>query len=179
MTKDGQWRVRMSVFELVADLAIIYGKEIYSKQLQNIFMGYLTNTAASVRQMGITKSAVLAQAFKQDWIMADYIPTVNNHFNVDKKGYNYRMCCLSSMAAVMPFIMKDQITQQIIPMFVKASKDEIPNVKFCVSKIIHQQRQFIEPNVYNNQLVVVLKEMSNDPDKDVSHFAQVALQTSA
>lgn len=49
MTKDGQWRVRMSVFELIADLAIIYGREVYVKQLSNIFMGYLTNTAASVR----------------------------------------------------------------------------------------------------------------------------------
>jgi hypothetical protein len=62
-------------------------------------------------------------------------------------------------------------------MFVKASKDDIPNVKFCVSKIINQNRQYIEPNVFNSQLVPVLKEMSNDPDRDVSYFAQVALQT--
>jgi serine/threonine-protein phosphatase 2A regulatory subunit A len=53
MTKDGQWRVRMAVFELIADLALIFGKDVYCKQLQSIFMGYLTNTAASVRQMGI------------------------------------------------------------------------------------------------------------------------------
>jgi len=31
MTKDGQWRVRMGVFELIADLAIIFGKEVYCK----------------------------------------------------------------------------------------------------------------------------------------------------
>jgi hypothetical protein len=53
MTKDGQWRVRMSVFELIADLAVLFGKDAYCKHLQSIFMGYLTNTAASVRQMGI------------------------------------------------------------------------------------------------------------------------------
>jgi len=33
MTKDGQWRVRMAVFELIADLALIFGKETYCKQL--------------------------------------------------------------------------------------------------------------------------------------------------
>jgi len=49
MTKDGQWRVRMSVFELIADLAMIFGKQIYQKDLSAIFMGYLVNTAASVR----------------------------------------------------------------------------------------------------------------------------------
>ncbi len=139
-------------------------------------MGYLTNTAASVRQMGIQKSAILAQHFKQDWVISDYIPVVHNHYTVDKKGYNYRMCCLNSLAAVMPYIMKDQITQQIIPIFLKGTKDDIPNVKFCVSKIIHAQRQYIDANVFSNQLMAPLKEMSNDIDKDVAYFAQVALQ---
>jgi len=107
MTKDGQWRVRMGVFELIADLAIIYGKDIYVKHLQHIFMGYLTNTAASVRHMGVQKSAILAEAFKEGWIMQDYIPVVISHYTVDKRGYNYRMCCLNSLAAVMPFITKE------------------------------------------------------------------------
>ena len=53
MTKDGQWRVRMAVFELLADLACIFGKESFKKHLSPIFMGYLTNTAASVRNMGV------------------------------------------------------------------------------------------------------------------------------
>jgi len=60
MTKDGQWRVRMGVFELIADLAVIFGKDVFCKHLQAIFMGYLVNTAASVRQMGIAKSSILA-----------------------------------------------------------------------------------------------------------------------
>jgi len=33
MTKDGQWRVRMGVFELIAELAVIFGKETYCKHL--------------------------------------------------------------------------------------------------------------------------------------------------
>lgn len=33
MTKDGQWRVRMGVFELIADLAIIFGKDVFVKHL--------------------------------------------------------------------------------------------------------------------------------------------------
>lgn len=60
MTKDGQWRVRMSVFELIGDLGLIYGKESFVKYLQTLFMTYLHNTAASVRAMGVTKSGELA-----------------------------------------------------------------------------------------------------------------------
>jgi hypothetical protein len=94
----------MGVFELIADLGLIFGKEIYVKHLQSTFMSYLTNTAASVRKMGIEKSAVLAAAFKQDWIMNDYIPVVINHYSDDKKGYNYRICYLYSLASVMPYV---------------------------------------------------------------------------
>lgn len=36
--KDAQWRVRMGVIELVGDLAVKFGKEIYVKQLEPIFM---------------------------------------------------------------------------------------------------------------------------------------------
>ena len=60
MAKEGQWRVRMAVLELVAEMGFIFGKEVFCKHLQTIFMGYLTNTAASVREMGVEKSAILA-----------------------------------------------------------------------------------------------------------------------
>ena len=176
MTKEGQWRVRMGVFELIADLAVIYGKDIFVKHLQSIFMGYLTNTAASVRNMGVQKSAILAEAFKEQWIMSDFIPVVNSQYTIDKKGYNYRMCCLNSLAAVMPHITKEQITQHIVPIFIKATKDDIPNVKFCMSKIIIANKQYIDTNVFSDQIVGPLKEMSNDSDKDVAYFSQVALQ---
>lgn len=51
----------MGVIELVGDLALKFGKEVYTKQLESIFMQYLTNTAASVREMGITKIQAMAQ----------------------------------------------------------------------------------------------------------------------
>jgi hypothetical protein len=103
--------------------------------------------------------------------MTEFIPVVINHYTIDKKGYNYRMCCLNSLAAVMPYVMKDQITQHIIPIFLKATKDDIPNVKFCVSKIIAKSKSLIDTNVFSSQLVPPLKEMAIDADKDVAHFA--------
>lgn len=60
LSKDGNWRVRMAVFELFAELAIIFGPEVYTKQISTHFMNYLSNSAASVRGMGIEKSATLA-----------------------------------------------------------------------------------------------------------------------
>ena len=115
-------------------------------------MSYLTNTAASVRNMGQTKSGELAKKFGAAWITEEFMPIVINHYNVDKKGYNYRICCLNSMAEMMPYVGKDVITSQIIPLFIKGSKDDIPNVKFCVSKCIILYKSYIDTQVFNNQL---------------------------
>ena len=61
MTSDGQWRVKMAVFELVADLGLLFGKAVFCQKLQSIFMCYISNTAAAVREMGVSKSGLLAQ----------------------------------------------------------------------------------------------------------------------
>ena len=61
------------------------------------------------------------------------------------------MCCLNSLSVVLEYIKNpDVVTQKIIPIFLKACKDDIPNVKFCVSRIIHDKRAYIDNNVYSN-----------------------------
>ena len=60
------------------------------------------------------------------------------------------MCCLNSLAAVMPYAPKDIISYKIVPLFVKSCKDDIPKVKFCVSKLIAKNRQYIDQNMFSN-----------------------------
>lgn len=84
----------MGVFELLGNLSKMFGKDVFVKHIESIFMTYLTNTAASVREMGIKKSREIAEKFKGDWIINSYIPRVIENFNVDKQGYNYRICSL-------------------------------------------------------------------------------------
>lgn len=176
MTTDGQWRVRMSVFELVADLGLLFGQAVFAQKLQTIFLSYMSNTAAAVREMGVTKSALLAREFREDWITKEFLPQVQQNYHAEKKGYNYRICCLHSLATVMPYIRKDHAAQQIIPIFVLAFQDQIPNVKFCVCQIINQNRQHIDDAVFSGQLAPPLRELAaNDTDTDVVYYAQLAL----
>jgi hypothetical protein len=44
----------------------------------------LSNTAASVREMGIKKAKELAEKFRAEWIMSAFIPKVTEMFNIDK-----------------------------------------------------------------------------------------------
>ena len=86
------------------------------------------------------------------------------------------MCCLSSLAAVAPFLSKDKISQHIVPVYLMAVKDEIPNVRFHVCRMIHQTRPFMDYNVFTNQLVGPLKELSSDSDMDVAFYSNKALE---
>ena len=137
----------------------------------------MTNTAAAVREMGVLKSTELAESFKKEWVMEHYIPKCVESYNADQQGYNYRMCALMSLSAVMPVLQADQITDKIVPTFVKATSDNIPNVQFCVAKILEQRRSKFESSVWTAQIAPKLKDMSQEPDKDVAYFATVALQT--
>ena len=47
------WRVRSETVKMVGALSIAFGKEVYLKHFEQIFMSYLTNSAAAVRQEGI------------------------------------------------------------------------------------------------------------------------------
>lgn len=98
--------------------------------------------------MGIQMAAKLADNFSKDWILEQFLPKVVNQIVVDKKGYNYRMACLYSLSAVLPYTPKDAISQHMIPVFLKAMKDDIPNVRFSVSKIIIDNKDHIDKNVF-------------------------------
>ena len=87
----------MAVYELIGELSKMFGKDVFVKNLESIFMTYLTNTAASVRDMGIKKSKEIAEKFKSEWILGSFIPKVVESYGVDKQGYNYRMCALLSL----------------------------------------------------------------------------------
>ena len=99
-TKDQHWRVRMAVFETVGELAIKFGREAYTKHLEALFSSYLQNTAAAVREMGISKAEGLAKAFGSAWIADSFVPKVIKTYEEDQVGYNYRMTAIKSLAIV-------------------------------------------------------------------------------
>jgi len=47
-------------------------------------MTYATNTAASVREMGIKKVREIGEKFKAEWIVGSFIPKIVENYNVDK-----------------------------------------------------------------------------------------------
>ena len=125
--------------------------------------------------MGVRKAKELADKYKGDWIISTFIPKVVETYNIDKQGYNYRMCCLQSLHQILPHLSKDQTASLVIPIFVKAMKDPIPNVRFTVAKILQKAKQQIDGGTFASQILPSLKEMTSDSDRDVQYYATVAI----
>ena len=142
LTKDQQWRVRMAVFEFLGDFTLSFegpqAFENFKTLIEPIFMAYMTNSAASVRMMGVQKSKELVRAsfMPHDWVADDFVTKCTDSYNVDQQGYNYRMCAIESLAAIMGVLSKEEVTSKIVPTLVKALNDRIPNVQFCACRII-------------------------------------------
>ena len=128
LTKDAQWRVRMGTVELLGKLSCKLGPEFYSSKFETIFMAYTTNTAASVREMGVTCSVDMGKKFGADWIVKSFIPKIVENYNADKMPFNYRITCLQSLGEMIPLLREDMISEYIVPTFVKAAGDKVPNV---------------------------------------------------
>ncbi len=97
LMKEPKWRVRYSVVTLVSELAREFGKEFYAKNVEPIFLLFLTDITAAVREAGIEWLQVLAKEFKADWIVNAYIPKAVEILGRDKQGYLYRMTILNSI----------------------------------------------------------------------------------
>lgn len=110
LTKDGPWRLRKAVFELIGDLIKMFGYDVYKDKLSDIFVTYLNNTAAAVRNSGTQKVQEIVESLKgpQRLEFLDHIVLkLKENYSLEKKGYNYRICCLHTYSAVMPFMDKD------------------------------------------------------------------------
>ncbi|MDR3736516.1 MAG: hypothetical protein P4L10_13400 [Acidobacteriaceae bacterium] len=100
LMKEPKWRVRHSVVTLVAGLANEFGKDFYAKNVEPIFLQFLTDSTAAVREAGIEKLRLLAAEFKADWVINSYIPKAVEVLSRDKQGYLYRMTVLNSIAVL-------------------------------------------------------------------------------
>lgn len=174
MTKDTQWRVRSAVYNLLADLGMNLGKDSFHKHLREIFFGFLTDTAASVRNQGIVKLGELAVSYRNDWVIDEVVPKLNEIYDQEKQGYLYRMCVINAGIEVSRSLSKSQINAHIVPIMLKACSDSVANVRITVCKAIKKLVSLPEGAAVGSNFKSTLADMVNDSDKDVAHFAHVA-----
>ncbi len=70
---------------------------------------------------------------------------------------------------------KEQIGASVVPVLLKQYKDPVPNVRFCVAKLLKKMLGRMDPGTVASKVKPALAEMSTDTDKDVQYYAKQAL----
>eukprot|EP00931_Biecheleriopsis_adriatica_P049848 TRINITY_DN2883_c0_g1_i2.p1 TRINITY_DN2883_c0_g1~~TRINITY_DN2883_c0_g1_i2.p1 ORF type:complete len:599 (-),score=119.89 TRINITY_DN2883_c0_g1_i2:41-1837(-) len=181
---DNHWRIRQSVVEQIPALARLLGKDFFESKLESIVLSSLRDSVHSVRQAAIQKIEEIAQVFSKDpsvksnWTVDHLLPKLVEQYSTST-GYANRVTTLHVLPQVSSVMSQDQVAQYVLPLVVRATKDSVPNVRFCacstLTAIINSKK--ISPQHMSSEVRKVLLELEHDSDIDVQYYAQQALQT--
>merc|ERR1712048_1011434 len=138
------------------------------------FLSSLRDSVHSVRDAAINHSQEIAQTFGPQWTVDHLLPKIVEQYS-QSTGYANRVTTLHILPMVSNEMTQDQIVQFIVPLLIKATKDNVPNVRFSASETIKWMVQHHNLDAaINSHIRPALMEMEHDPDIDVQYYAAMA-----
>lgn len=173
---DNHWRIRQSVVEQVPKLSRLFGMEMFQSKLESIFLSSLRDSVHSVRQAAIQHLKDIAETFGSQWTVEHLLPKLVEQYS-GSVGYANRVTTLHVLPQVSFVMTPEQLVQYIVPLLVKATKDSVPNVRFCACRTIMWMMEHHSLGTQNINTIIkpCLSELEHDPDIDVQYYAQRAL----
>jgi len=173
---DNHWRIRQSVVEQVPKLAKLFGVEMFQSKLEALFLSSLRDSVHSVRQAAIVHLKEIAETFGAQWTVEHLLPKIVEQYS-QSAGYANRVTTLHVLPQVSNVMTADQIVQFIVPLLIKATKDNVPNVRFCACRTIMwmMENHNLGSVSINTVIKPTLQELEKDSDIDVQYYAQRAL----
>jgi len=173
---DNHWRIRESVVEQVPKLSRLFGMELFHNKLEAIFLSSLRDSVHSVRQAATHHLAEIAKIFGPTWTEEHLLPKLLEQYSASS-GYANRVTTLHVLPQVSIVMTPEQLNQYIVPLLVKATKDSVPNVRFCACRTITWmiERHNLGSQTLSTMIKPALLELEHDSDIDVQYYSQRAL----
>mmetsp|Transcript_59858 Transcript_59858/g.129731 ORF Transcript_59858/g.129731 Transcript_59858/m.129731 type:complete len:590 (-) Transcript_59858:189-1958(-) len=173
---DNHWRIRQSVVEQVPVLGRLFGTEMFQSKLEALFLSSLRDSVHSVRQKAIEQVKEIAIAFGQKWTVEHLLPKILDQYT-QSAGYANRVTTLHVLPQISAVMSDQEIVSSIVPLLIKATKDSVPNVRFCACKTIMWmlEKHNLGRACIDSIIKPSIQELDTDPDIDVKYYAQRAL----
>jgi len=175
---DNHWRIRQSVVEQVPKLAKQFGVDMFTSKLEALFLSSLRDSVHSVRQAAIDNLEEIATSFGAQWTVEHLMPKILEQYS-QSAGYANRVTTLNVLPKVSSVMDQTQICTFIVPLLVKATKDSVPNVRFCACRTtvwLLENTQKVHKQAIIDAIKEAIKALETDSDTDVQYFAQRALE---
>jgi len=174
LTMDNHWRIRHTLVQQAAGLAKIIGVEMFQQKLEALYMSSLYDSVHSVREAGISHLQDITEAFGCEWTVDHLLPKLMEQYS-QSSGYVNRVTTLHALPRMSLVMSPEQVMQFIVPVLIKATKDVVPNVRFCACRNVTWMLEN-HPGVAINAVVKpVLQTLESDADTDVQYYAQRAV----
>merc|ERR1719183_970036 len=108
---------------------------MFQSKLEALFLSSLRDSVHSVRLSAIKNLAEITKAFGAQWAVENLLPKIVEQYS-QSAGYANRVTTLHVLPQVATVMTADQIVQFIVPLLIKATKDSVPNVRFCACRTI-------------------------------------------
>jgi len=173
---DNHWRIRESVVTQVPKLGMLFGVEMFMSKLETLLLSSLRDSVHSVRQAAIFHLKEIAEQFGALWTVDHLVPKIVEMYS-QSAGYANRVTTLHVLPQISQVLTPAQIADHCVPILIKATKDSVPNVRFCACTTIRWLviKGLIPPKVLSDTIKPTLQELETDTDVDVQFYARQAL----
>lgn len=143
------------------------------KSLEPIFMLYIKDKAAAVREFGTERIPDLLRVFGPNW-MSIFVGKLADILNKDS-GHAVKITALNSLRTVALSQFGDTIADKIVAIVFKALSDPVPNVRIVGIRTLAAIAKRYESAQLRDQIKKSIATISEDPDKDVKFYCAEAL----
>jgi len=174
LAEDRQWRVRLAIIEYIPLLGSQLGIQFFDEKLSNLCLTWLGDSVFAIREAAALNVKKLAEVFGTEWAKNNIIPKVLSLYT--HPNYLYRMTTLFCIGQLAPVVGADVTISVMLPLVVRMVKDPVPNIRFNAAKILHGLVPLLDGTVVQSHIKPVLNQLYEDQDRDVKHYASLALQ---
>lgn len=172
---DRQWRIRKLMIEHIRSIAEQLGCEFFTEKLNSLCLGWLVDDIASIREAAAANLKELTAVFGTDWAVRHLIPSiieVREH-----PSYLRRLTALQALYQISTAMDAPSVSTHILPVILEMSTDIVPNIRFNVAKELGRIGSSCGSSDVDLLIIPVLKVLEEDDDRDVRHYARVAIRS--
>lgn len=179
LAEDKNWRVRLAIIQHIPLLAKQLGKDFFenNSKLGDLCISWLGDCVFSIREAAIGNLKALTEIFGLEWAKEHIVPQVMEMY--DQSGnYLLRMTSLRAIGVLSEVVGSETVENSFLPIVTeRASRDPVPNVRFCSAKTLNIVIPFVRRDVREAKIRPCLMSLvdATEKDKDVNYFAQQAL----
>ncbi|OMJ76495.1 hypothetical protein SteCoe_24117 [Stentor coeruleus] len=165
LSKDSpQWRLRESVIRSCVTICKQLGDEIFTRSLQDIYFNFFIDPVSEVRNSGVETLTEIIIELGDEWVIAELLPKLQDIYH--QRNFITRITVLHALSKL------NLTVDQMSTMIYFAAKDNVPNVRLVLCKVMKE----IGSRTDISSLKNVLQELAKDADKDVRYYALAALR---